>query len=464
MVNKHSIVNALLILGNFWITFAYYGIQTVLVLYLNHVFHFSNQDSILLYGAYVAIIYTMPILGGIAADQVLGIKMALLLGLGLTVLGNIIMLSYHYYCFTLGLTLFIVGMGFFKSSSSRLLGILQELKVAKANKELTYTILYLTINVGGSLSPLLYSLAIYYHDWNICFLMNGIGLLITLIALLPFLHFIKLNEPIFAFSRKVSFLGLIGLLIFFLSVLLNTLWLITPIILLLFLLALIYLGWIVFQHYQQERKHIVAILILCFLGMIYYTAAFQIGITITLFISNKIQTGIIHTKLSANAFSALYCAFVIFSAPLLNYLWKYYEKRQCPISIIHKFNFGLICASLGIFCFALAASLPYVISFILFGIFLLGMGELAITPIMLATISDIAPKNVTSIMMGAWYLFMAFGGYLSSLLANGSHLVINHFHLETHYYANSFLLIASFITLITLVAFGFNKKITHLIE
>jgi len=77
--------------------------------------------------------------------------------------------------------------------------------------------------------------------------------------------------------------------------------------------------------------------------------------------------------------------------------------------------------TIGVFAFASATN--WVFIGIIIGILLLSAGELTITPAAYAAISDLAPAGIKSTMMGCWLLFTALGGYLSSLLANASHLV-----------------------------------------
>ena len=47
-----------------WERFSFYGMRALLILYMTHVLLFPDKDANLQYGAYNALVYTMPLLGG----------------------------------------------------------------------------------------------------------------------------------------------------------------------------------------------------------------------------------------------------------------------------------------------------------------------------------------------------------------------------------------------------------------
>ena len=63
-----------------WERFSYYGMRALLVLYLTKHWLFSDSDSNLIYGAYGALVYITPVLGGIIADRYLGQRKAVIFG------------------------------------------------------------------------------------------------------------------------------------------------------------------------------------------------------------------------------------------------------------------------------------------------------------------------------------------------------------------------------------------------
>ena len=79
---------AILFLTEMWERFSYYGMRALLIFYLTQHFLFSDQRSSLIYGAYTALVYVMPVLGGILADRYLGSRKAVTFGAVLLVLGH----------------------------------------------------------------------------------------------------------------------------------------------------------------------------------------------------------------------------------------------------------------------------------------------------------------------------------------------------------------------------------------
>jgi POT family proton-dependent oligopeptide transporter len=80
-----------LILAELWERFSYYGMRAILVLYLTRAADFSDGDALRLYGAYLALLYALPVLGGALADQALGARRAVYYGAVVLVLGHAIL-------------------------------------------------------------------------------------------------------------------------------------------------------------------------------------------------------------------------------------------------------------------------------------------------------------------------------------------------------------------------------------
>lgn len=71
-----------------WERFSYYGMRALLIFYLTQHFLFSDERSALIYGAYVALVYVMTIIGGTLADRYLGQRKAVTFGAILLVFGH----------------------------------------------------------------------------------------------------------------------------------------------------------------------------------------------------------------------------------------------------------------------------------------------------------------------------------------------------------------------------------------
>jgi POT family proton-dependent oligopeptide transporter len=81
----------ILFLTEMWERFSYYGMRALLVLYLTQHFLFGPADAQGIYAAYAALVYLMPVVGGLLADKYLGSRKAVIIGAVLLVAGHFTM-------------------------------------------------------------------------------------------------------------------------------------------------------------------------------------------------------------------------------------------------------------------------------------------------------------------------------------------------------------------------------------
>ncbi len=77
-----------LFFAEMWERFSYYGMRALLIFYLTWHFLFERDFSLTLYGAYVALVYLGPLLGGYLADKYIGFRKAVTFGAVLLVAGH----------------------------------------------------------------------------------------------------------------------------------------------------------------------------------------------------------------------------------------------------------------------------------------------------------------------------------------------------------------------------------------
>ena len=81
----------ILFMTEMWERFSYYGMRALLVLYLTQHFLFGPAEAQGIYAAYAALVYLMPVVGGLLADKYLGSKKAVIIGAVLLVAGHFTM-------------------------------------------------------------------------------------------------------------------------------------------------------------------------------------------------------------------------------------------------------------------------------------------------------------------------------------------------------------------------------------
>ena len=180
-----------------WERFSFYGMQTLLVLYMTkslllpgHVENialfrqfrllFGGLDGQALasaiFGTYAASVYLTPILGGFLADRVLGKRRTVLLGAVTMAAGHFLMAFEASFLFAL--LCLVLGSGMFKGNISSQVGALygpNDLRRADA-----FQIFYLGINAGVIASPLVVGTLGEVYGWHYGFGAAGIGMLIGL--------------------------------------------------------------------------------------------------------------------------------------------------------------------------------------------------------------------------------------------------------------------------------------------
>jgi POT family proton-dependent oligopeptide transporter len=74
-----------------WERFSYYGMRAILVTYMTQHFLFDDGVAQGQYGAYTALVYLLPLVGGFVADKYLGTRKAIAFGALLLVAGHLLM-------------------------------------------------------------------------------------------------------------------------------------------------------------------------------------------------------------------------------------------------------------------------------------------------------------------------------------------------------------------------------------
>jgi POT family proton-dependent oligopeptide transporter len=189
-----------------WERFSYYGMQSLLVLYMTKtlllsphveriagfapfqafiqaIYHpgVSTQAlSSAIFGLYTSLVYLTPILGGVLADQLLGKTRTIIVGALLMAAGHFLMAFDA--SFLLALLCLVLGTGCFKGNIAGQVGALYgegDLRRADA-----FQVFYLGINAGVIAAPLIAGTLGEKVGWHWGFGAAGVGMLIALVIYL----------------------------------------------------------------------------------------------------------------------------------------------------------------------------------------------------------------------------------------------------------------------------------------
>ena len=153
-----------------WERFSYYGMQTLLVLYMvnelllpGHVENIAFFDSFrtlygnlegqalasAIFGTYTALVYLTPIFGGLLADRLLGKRRTVMLGAVTMAAGHFLMAFEVSFLFAL--LCLIIGNGMFKGNIASQVGALYAPEDTR--RATAFQIFYLGINAAVIISP-----------------------------------------------------------------------------------------------------------------------------------------------------------------------------------------------------------------------------------------------------------------------------------------------------------------------
>ena len=179
---------AILFFTEMWERFSYYGMRALLIFYLVQHWLFSDSEASIIYGAYTALVYIAPVVGGYLADRYLGQRKAVLFGAVLLTFGHFFMAfegdggqgSAIMNVFWLALALIIVGSGFLKANISVMVG--QLYPRTDIRRDPAYTIFYMGINLGAATGVLIAAYIGETVNWAWGFGLAGFGMLLGLVV------------------------------------------------------------------------------------------------------------------------------------------------------------------------------------------------------------------------------------------------------------------------------------------
>jgi POT family proton-dependent oligopeptide transporter len=144
-----------LALSNMGERFGYYTMLAIFTLFLQDHYGMDETGAATLYGAFLAGIYFLPLIGGILADAGFGYGRTVIAGL-FTMMGGYILLSQaQNNMILLYISLFVIalGVGFFKGNVAVIVGNLYEKSEKSHLRDAAFNIYYMFINIGAFFAP-----------------------------------------------------------------------------------------------------------------------------------------------------------------------------------------------------------------------------------------------------------------------------------------------------------------------
>lgn len=438
----HPMGLAVLFFAEMWERFSYYGMRALLIFYLTKHWLFSDEQAGVIYGAYTALVYITPVLGGYLADKFLGQRKAVVFGAVLLTIGHAIMgiegeggqEGQAINVFWLALAFIIVGSGFLKANISVIVG--QLYPKTDVRRDGAYTIFYMGINLGAALGALACGYLGEEYGWAYGFGAAGFGMLLGLLVFMwgkPLLFGRgespspeKLESKVagIKFEWLLYLVGLIAVVICYILVQNQAIvgWLLG--ITGLLLVAYVVLTAVV-KLPAHDRDRIFAALFLIFGSILFWALFEQAGSSLSLLTDRMVDRNIFGMEAKASMFQSINAIYIVLLAPVLAALWTWMAKRGIEPSAPAKFGLGMIQLGAGFLVLVFGATsaglenlTPVIFIFLIY--LLHTTGELCLSPVGLSAMNRLAPLSLASIIMGTWFFATSAGNFVAGLIAGAT--------------------------------------------
>jgi POT family proton-dependent oligopeptide transporter len=428
-----------LFFAELWERFSYYGMRALLTFYMvapvaKGGMGLPDNKAALVYGTYTMSVYMLSIPGGMMADNILGSRLAVLIGGIIIAAGHFSMAVPGDFTFYLGLVLIVLGTGLLKPNISAMVG--QLYRPGDPRRDAGFSIFYMGINLGAFIAPLATGFLAQHskfkelltgwgfnpvHSWHWGFAAAGVGMVLGLIMFLVFGRGLKEVGPPPARvpgAWRKPLLTLVGTLALWGVVKLSDTPGFTWIRYLFILIPVALMVWFGFSRQEEVRR--LGAIFFFFIGAFVFWALFeQAGSSLSLFADRFTATHVGGMEVPSSWYQAANPIFVIVLAPVFALIWTRLGARQ-PSSPM-KFTLGLFFLALGFSLMIPAARLAAegrVSPLWLLGLYLLQtMGEMCLSPVGLSTFTKLAPRHLVGAMLGIWFLGAAFGNKFAGVLA-----------------------------------------------
>ncbi|MGY8985338.1 MAG: peptide MFS transporter [Sphingomonadales bacterium] len=444
----HPIGLSILFLTEMWERFSYYGMRAILILFLTKYYLFSTGKASMIYGAYVGLVYMLPIIGGYIADRYLGPRKAVTYGGILLVLGHLALAiegppaymdgemvardEVYQSLFFFSLALIITGVGFLKANISTIVGSLYGPRDPR--RDGGFTIFYMGINVGSVTSIAAVGYVGETYGWNYGFGMAGIGMLLGLVVFLWGQKFLdgraeppnpsELKEEAFAFINKEHAIYLLGFAMVIVSWMLIQYQEVVGQVLglsgILMVGVLLAYGYMKCTPVERDRLYVATFLIVV---QSIFWAMFELqGGSLTLLADQQFDLTFLGVTFLASQVQFFNPLFIVVFAPILAWFWVFLNRKGLEPSTPNKFGISLAMMGLGFLIFSYGLGLDVGSNknmlWMVFIYFTMTIAELCLSPVGLSMVTKLSVPRIVGMVMGTFFLFIAMGSYVAGVIGS----------------------------------------------
>lgn len=429
-----------LFLAEMWERFCYYGMRTLLTLYLIQSLLMGDEAAYEVYGGYTALVYAAPVIGGQVADRLLGYQRAVILGGIMMAIGEFTLIGHKFVgggpelatqLMYLGMGIIIVGNGYFKANISSIVGALYTEKPHL--KDSGFTIFYIGINVGALLATTVCAWVGATYGREFGFGLAGIGMLAGLVQFVIGRHKLegkglppepeRLEEKV---AGPLSRYHLVVIASFAAA----------PVLYLLLTNAGV-VGWLlagvgVYVGINLMRASLaggktqihrtLALFIFMVLNMLWWALFEQAGTSLTVFAERAVDRMVGGWEMPAENTQFFNPFFIIVFGSIFAKMWIRLDKANMNPNIPIKFGLAFLQLGLGFYMLVIGSQFAgetYKVPLMFLALLYLfhTTGELFLSPIGLSMVTKLAPEKMAATVMGAWFLSFAGANFMGGQIA-----------------------------------------------
>ena len=435
---------ATLFLTELWERFTYYGIQSLLILFMvapadSGGLGLDDKSSSSIYGLYVGSTYLLGLLGGWIADRLAGAQRAVIAGGILIAAGNTLLALGTTAIFFVGLLVIAMGVGLLKPNVSALVATLYP--EGGARRDAGFSIFYMGINTGGFLGPVVVPLVATAFGWRFGYALTALGMVLGVGVFIGMRRYLGGAGRAIAATQRGSWTPVVAIFALLAAAVLLALrgfvhidgallasgasWAVSLLAVAYFVYLLSFAGLT-----GTERKRVLVMVALFAASVTFWAGYFQQGGSFNLFAARYTDMHILGWNAPPGMLQAADSLFVIILAGAFAALWLALGRRERDPPAAAKFGVALVLLGAGFLVMYFAAGRVLaghrvLSTWLICAYFLHVCGEMCISPVGLSNMSKLVPPRFVGQAMGMWFLSLALGGVLAGRLSgqyDASHL------------------------------------------
>jgi proton-dependent oligopeptide transporter, POT family len=420
-----------------WERFGYYGMASLLVLYMVQQRRFDDARADVIWGAFSALVYAMPMLGGYLGDRVLGLRRTMVLGAVTLGLGYLLLSVPLDAALFPAMGLIALGNGLFKVNPNNLVSRLHEGEHSRL--DILFTIYYMSLQLGAFVSILLLPWIkdhpdwlvtlgpLRFDSWHLAFGVSAIGLTLGLLNYGLFRDYLRPYgaAPDFQPLKVGTLAGVIAVSLAIAALLSELIRYSAAALAVVGLLALLLIY--VFAHLlvtgeRSARNRVIACIVFTLISIVWAVYNQQIYTSLTLFALRNVSHSLLGLQVAPAQFQDLNQFWLaVFALPLA---WLYDRRARAKggdFPIAAKFAAGLYLLAAAFFLYSASritaqdgVTSPW---WLVAGYCMQSLGELLIAALSFSMVSQLVAERSRGIIMGGWFLGMGLSNYAGGAIA-----------------------------------------------